>query len=445
MKNMNRRMKKWRVDFHHYYHEDATIKNPYLRQLFNSFKKTILAVKLFINDKIMTRAQALTYSTLLAIVPLLALVFAVAKGFGFTNVVQTRLLSAFEGYEDTVQMVFKAVNSYLKHAHSGIFIGVGIVILLYSLISLSETIEEALNYIWQVKNSRKMIRKITDYLCLIFMLPILLIVLSGFSMYTQSLLKDIPKVVFLDSLAHFSITILPYLVAGLLLTCFYVFMPNTNVKFKNAIIPGLFAGTCFLLFQNFYLSSQIWVSQYNAIYGSLAALPLFLMWSQISWGIVLFGAELTFVNQNFHSIDDKYKRKKISRNDHDFVCMLILGKISQRSSKINNKQPYSADELAQELELPIRLINNLVSDLVRTNWIAPLELEKDDETRYLPLYDSQVITLSEMIKKFNREGKVRIKINRNKFASQWIKFCEAENAYDSVNSKTILKDLFKED
>ena len=194
------------------------------------------------------------------------------------------------------------VNSYLIHTQSGIFLGVGLLFMLYTVLMLVNNVEETFNEIWQVSNARPIMRSLTNYMAMFFVFPIIIVVSMGLSIFMATIAQHTDGVVILGRAVRYLLDFSPYLLLSLLFVGLYVYMPNTDVKIKSAIVPGILSGVAMQLLQLFYIHSQIWVTGYNAIYGSFAALPLFMLWLQISWTICLFGAQLTFTNQNLDRI-----------------------------------------------------------------------------------------------------------------------------------------------
>lgn len=241
------------------------------KRTYNILKISFLAVQQFTEDKIMTRASALTYSTLLSIVPILAILFAIARGFGFDNLIESELRNSIANEQS--ELIITWVKSYLNHTKNGIFVGVGLIMLLWTILNLTDTIEQTFNYIWQVNKPRTLYRKITDYFSILLLLPLLFVISSGLSIFMSTFLKELDNFKLLAPLFQFAIRLIPYILIWGMFIGLYVFIPNTKVKLKHAIIPGIIAGTAFQAFQYIYIGSQIWVSGYNAIYGSFAAHP----------------------------------------------------------------------------------------------------------------------------------------------------------------------------
>ena len=248
----------------------------------------------------MTQASALTYSTLLAIVPILAVVFAIARGFGYNKYIEMWFRELLASQPQVADVIVSFVNSYLIHTRSGIFLGVGLIFMLYTVLMLVNNVEETFNQIWQVNNSRPIIRSFVNYLAMFFLLPIIIVISTGFSIFMETVADKMDDIVILEPIVRKLFSFFPYMLMSLIFVVIYVYLPNTKVRFSCAIIPGILAGIAMHLLQIAYINSQVWVTGYNAIYGSFAALPLFMLWLQISWTICLFGAQLTYTNQNLN-------------------------------------------------------------------------------------------------------------------------------------------------
>ena len=266
------------------------------------YHKLYLTIRFFTEKRVLTQASALTYSTLLAIVPMLAVVFAIARGFGYNKYIEVWFREVLASQPQVADVIVTFVNSYLVHTKSGIFLGVGLIFMLYTVLMLVNNVEETFNQIWQVNNSRPIIRSFTNYLAMFFLFPIIIVISTGLSIFMETVAGKMEDFVLLGPIINKLISLSPSMLMSLLFIVLYVYMPNTKVRFSCAVIPGILAGIAMHLLQIAYIHSQIWVTGYNAIYGSFAALPLFMLWLQISWTICLFGAQLTYTNQNLNRI-----------------------------------------------------------------------------------------------------------------------------------------------
>lgn len=269
----------------------------YLREI---YRKLYLTIRFFTEKRVMTQASALSYSTLLAIVPILAVVFAIARGFGYNKYIELWFRESLSTQPQVADIIVGFVNSYLVHTQSGIFLGVGLVFMLYSVLMLISNIEDTFNQIWQLSSTRPIIRSITNYLAICFLFPIIIVVSTGLSIFMETVADTMDGFRILGPAIRRMLSLAPCVLMSLMFIILYVYMPNTKVRFSSAIVPGILAGIAMQVLQLAYIHSQIWVTGYNAIYGSFAALPLFMLWLQISWTICLFGAQLTYTNQNLN-------------------------------------------------------------------------------------------------------------------------------------------------
>ena len=403
-------------------------------------KTVILAIRGFQRDSIQTKASALTFSTLLAIVPLLAVIVGIAGGFGLSETVRESVYLYFPGQADLFERAFDYAENYLKMAQGGLFIGIGLALLLYTVINLISAIESAFNDVWQVKNSRSWRRKITDYLALFIILPALMTISSGLSLFLSTIRKTyLNEYVFLTPVTDTLLSIAPYAITVLIFTALYILIPNTKVRFLNALSAGFITGIAFQLFQYFYISGQIWVSKYNAIYGSFAALPLLLLWLQLSWLLCLFGAEITYASQNVKTFSFDRDSKNISRRYKDFLIFLITSLIVKRFEQ--GGKPYSANELSEENCIPVRLTQEILYLLTELGIIFEVRIEDDERiVHFQPALDIHQISVGFIGRKIDEYGSENFKIDTGtQFKKQWGAILAMRE--DMLKSEVLLKDL----
>ena len=216
--------------------------------LYNAIKIATLSVKEFTERRVVNKASALTYSTLLAIIPILALLFAIARGFGFSNLLEDQFRNGLGGQAQTAETILSFIDSYLSHAKSGIFIGVGLIMLFYTVLLLTHNMERTFNSIWQVKKPRTLYRKMTDYFSMMLLLPLLIMLSSGISIFMSTFLKTMEEFFLLAPVIKFLVRLTPFVLTWGMFTALYIFMPNTKVKLKFAIVPGILAGSAFQAF-----------------------------------------------------------------------------------------------------------------------------------------------------------------------------------------------------
>ena len=410
--------------------------------IYSIIKTIYLCIDRFIEDRVMNKAAALTYSTLLATVPILAVLFAIARGFGFSNLMEQQIHQGLGGDTEATRTILKFVESYLAETKGGIFIGVGLVMLFATVLNLINNIEITFNRIWNVKKMRSWHRMVTDYFSMLLITPILLVLSGGISLFMTTMLDHMTEYELLTPVFKFLIGLIPFAITWLMFTGLYAFMPNTNVKFKYALIAGILAGSAYQAFQYLYIGSQLWVSKYNAIYGSFAALPLFLLWMQISWTICLFGALLTYACQNIQNFSFDKDTKNISRRYKDFTTVLIMSLIVKRFVK--GIKPYTAEELSLEYEIPIRLTRQILNLLLDIGFIneTTQENEKSEEIHYLPAFDINQMNVACLFERIDIYGSENFKIDKeDEFKGEWKILLNSKKEYYNKTSKILLKDL----
>lgn len=374
------------------------------RVFYEVVKIASLAIRFFTTKRVMNQAAALTYSTLLAIVPILAVVFAIARGFGYNKYIEVWFRNAFSSQPQVAEVLISFVNSYLVHTKSGIFLGVGLVFMLYTVMMLVNNIELTFNSIWQVKKKRSIFRTITDYTSMFFLFPILIVVSSGLSLFLATMANSIDDFLLLGSTIKFLIDAAPYFLMCMLFIALYVLMPNTHVKVKNAIVPGVLAGIAMQVVQFVYIHSQIWVTGYNAIYGSFAALPLFMLWVQISWTICLFGAELTYTSQNLDYYDLDAQTDDISHRYQLMISALLMSRVCRRFA--DGKPAPSADDLRNETGIPIRIVNDLLFKLSEAKLVIEVSSdEKGATSTFVPAESLDNLSVGVMVDRLEAQGR----------------------------------------
>jgi membrane protein len=372
----------------------------------NQLRICLLAIRRFIDDKCDLRASALTFYSLLSIVPVVAMAFAVAKGFGFEKILGEQLLAKLEGQEEVAERVIGFAQSLLENTKGGAIAGVGVVVLFWTVIKLLGNIETAFNDIWGVKTARPMGRKFADYLSVMMICPLLLIIASSVTvLITTRVAVMVERLSFLGYLADAIILflkILPYGVIWLVFTFIYAFMPNTKVELKSALWGGILAGTVYQLVQLAYITFQIGVAKYGAIYGSFAALPLFLVWLQLSWLIVLFGAEVSFAHQNVRTYEFEEDCLKVSHRFKRMAALVIAHACVKRF--VNEEKPLTAAVLARDLEMPIRLVRALLFELSEARILSEVYSDDHEDVAYQPGCDIDHLTVASVMERLDQRG-----------------------------------------
>lgn len=339
---------------------------PFVRSLIALLRIIVLSVRCFFKNNCMLHASALTYYTLLAIVPVAALAFAIAKGFGLYARLETWFRGTLVGKEEVAEKIITFSNNLLENTKGGLIAGIGAIALLYITIRLMMQIEKSLNDIWGVKTGRAILRKISDYLAIVLLCPLIIIVTTGATVYTTVQLSQMANAIPGISgtmnafLALFSRT-LPVIITWLIFAFIYIFIPNTRVRIIPALTGGFIAGVLYYVVQVLYIAAQYNVAKYNAIYGSFAALPLFLIWLQISWTFILLGAEIAFACQNVSSYEGTPGDGSVGSR-RKLVYAIKLVRTCARAF-LNRQPPLTDTELSAQLEIPVRTTRLLLYEL----------------------------------------------------------------------------------
>ncbi len=365
-----------------------------------------LAVRGFNEDKCLTKATALTFYTLFSIVPVLALGFAISKGFGLEQDLQVQLTISYPEYRDILAQAFVYAGSMLASAKGGVIAGVGIILLLWSVLKLLVNIEDSFNEIWEVKKGRSVVRKVTDYLTVMLISPLFLIIAGGLTVAIQTKMGNMHL---LSSFSTVLIKLLAYAMVAGVFTFVYLVLPNIKVSFKSAGVAGLISMILFELLQWAYLKFQIGANQMNAIYGGFAALPLFLIWVQYSWYVVLFGAEIAFANQNVEHYELENEITSLSYRYKKVISLMIANIVSKEFFK--GEKPMTSVEIAYKLDLPVRLARTIINEFVETGIFVEMKTESGKDVVYIPGVTESKFTVKHVIGTLEKNGVNNLPIN----------------------------------
>ncbi|MDI9339625.1 MAG: YihY/virulence factor BrkB family protein [Sediminibacterium sp.] len=356
-----------------------------------------LAIQGFNEDKCLTKATALTFYTLFSIVPILALAFALAKGFGFEKNLEQQLMENYGEYSEVLSKAFIYADSLLATTKGGIIAGFGVVLLLWSVMNLLVSIENSFNEIWEVKRGRSWTRKFTDYITIMVVSPFFLIISGSLTVAIQAKLGNI---VYFNFIGTFLLKMIAWALLAGVFTFLYMVLPNLRVQFKSAAVAAIIATVLFHLLQWAYIKFQIGANRMNAIYGGFAALPLFLIWVQYSWYIVLFGAELAFANQNVEHYEMENDIKNLSHRYKKVIALRIANLVAKRF--YDGQPALTVSQIAKELDLTSRLARIIINDFVETGIFVEVRGEK--ETLYQPGITESKFTVRYVLEHLDRKG-----------------------------------------
>jgi len=374
--------------------------------LIRQLRVVLMAWKGFRDNRISLRASALTFYTMLSVVPVAAMVFGISKGFGFEQKLERILreqISKREEFQAVIEYIINFAQNMLERIKGGFIAGIGLVVLFWAVMQVLGNIENSFNAIWQIKRPRPFIRKFSDYLSMMLIAPVLFVLSSTITVYISEIAQSSATYMqYVGPLLNFLVKLLPYILIFLLFTLLYVIMPNTKVLFKYGLYAGIIAGTIFQITQWIYIHFQVGVSRYGAIYGSFLALPLFLVWLQLSWLIVLLGAEISFAYQNIEKYEFETEALKIPTHKKRLLTFLIIHQIIR--GFMEGIPPLTATQISHNLAIPIRLVRDIIFDLHESGLIAETSTEYPRERAFLPAIDINRITVSYIIEKLDMQG-----------------------------------------
>jgi len=404
----------------------------------------LLAFRSFNEDKCQLRASALTFYSLLSVVPVIALAFAISKGFGLQKNLELLLTNELEGQQEVLKWVIQFANALLANTKGGVIAGFGVLTLLWAVISLLNSVETAFNDIWYLEKGRGFATKLSNYLSLMLICPVLLISSSSLTVFITSQMTLITEKISLlgkiSPLIFFLLKLSPYFFIWVLFTFMYIVIPNTRVSFKGGLFGGIIAGTIFQLVQKAYIYFQIGVSQYNAVYGGFAALPLFLAWLQLSWLIVLFGAEISFAVHNEEDYEFETDTKKISYYYKKLLALRIVELCVKNFCQ--GEKPADIHAFTHALGAPIRLVREILFDLIEARILSEVKQSDESITYYQPAQDVGNLTIKKVLDLLDRKGNGSIPFVKDHELEKILSTLESLDHLVTVSSENIpLKNL----
>lgn len=366
----------------------------------------VLAFRGFREDKVQLRASALTFNTLLSLIPVAAIAFGIAQSFGFKERLEVEIRNALMGHEEVMDWILMTTQNFLESSSGGFIAVVGLIILVWSVMQVLNHIEKSFNHIWQIKKARPWVRKFADYLSIMLIAPVFVVLSGSLTVYLNTKMVSISDQTLLLSTIKpalvFLLKLIPYIIIWAVFTMLYMVMPNTRVKFKSALVAGIIAGTIFQLVQLLYINSQMGVTRYSVIYGSFAAFPLFLVWMQISWLVVLMGAEISFANQNVGRYEFEYQSLSINSYQKRILTLQILNIIVKKF--LAGADPASASEISSNIQIPVRLAREIIYNLVAAGLIIEINIDQPRDRLYQPSMDTRKMTIEYVLSRIDKAG-----------------------------------------
>lgn len=344
----------------------------------------------FVEDGCYTKASALAFYSLLSTVPILAVLFGIARGFGLGNTIESEISHFLFQEPELSDKLIEFAYSQLQSVRGGLIAGVGSLVLLWSVTSLLNTVESTFNEIWKIKTGRSLLRKIQDYLAIFFIAPFFVVASSSINIFLNAQVTERAQsnvfVNVVSPILLFILSFFPFFLISVLFVFIYAFMPNTRIYWREAIVAGAIAGTAFQLWQWVYIQFQIGISSYGAIYGSFAAIPLFMLWLQVSWMIILAGAEIAVEVENGLFLPNRKPRFLSVKN----AALLIV--FSCIDAFVRGAPPYTERLLARKLGISHKNIHRILEALSKYRILSRAYLG-ENAFGYQPARSVQDITV----------------------------------------------------
>jgi len=340
-------------------------------------------------------SSALTFYSLLTIVPVIAIAFVVTKGFGLEKLIKDEIYKTFFLQDEILDQILIFSQRTLENAKGELIAGTGLLFLIWSVVKIFSAVEKSFNEIWKVQESRTFVRKLTDYMSLIFLFPLIIVLSNGLSAILQiSILKIYPGLLEI-------LNFIPQILIIVFFTLIYLIIPNTKVKLSTAFIAGLFSGIVFQVTQSVFIYLQVSLLNYNAIYGSFSLIPIFILWQKIVWFIILLGAHLSFIIQNSYKYSYTINEINLnfsSKRDISIMCIYYLVKNYEE-----DRPPMSTNELAHEVGIAIGVMQDILNMLVKLNFIVEI-VTSSDERKYKLSKNIEILSIGYIISQITEVG-----------------------------------------
>ena len=401
---MNKRLQQIRefVQYDLWRQSHMEIHAPKKRWLYRFLQTIILVARGFKDQVLVVRANSLSFALLFAFIPMMALIYAIARGFGFEEIVKSTISSSFLAEANVATVLLEWIERYLETARDGLFLGIGLIVLIWAVYAFFNMLENSFNSIWNVKQSRSFARRMTNYVMTLLLVPVLVVVTSGISIFlnsTEVLASVLDGIV---PIRKFMLRFLPFVATTGVFTWIFIAIPNTKVKFSSAIIPGILMGLLYQVVQALSMYLVVLFTRMSFVYGAFSAIPLVLIWLNVTCWLLLIGAELAFAIQNNDMFAYEKDLKAMSRRYKDYVMLYLLSVIIRRFEA--GEAPQTAQDMAADNQLPIRLVQQLLSRLEETVIVRRVYIEDEEEHAFIPALDTKAITVEMVIGRISAQG-----------------------------------------
>ena len=395
-------------------------------------------------DNIYIKASALTFFTILSVIPMVALAFGIAKGFGLHDELRAQIIMQFHNQEQVMNWILDFANTTLEQTSGGWLAGIGVAFLFSTVGQLLRYVENTFNSIWKVYETRVWYRQVTDYLAVIILVPALFIASSSATVLATTRLNEIlsqsDMLEGLKPVVSFLVQLIPFILLCTLSTAAFLAMPNTRVKFRTAIVAGLVAGIALQVLQILYVESQMGLTRLGTLYGSFAAIPLLMVWIQMSWVVLLMGAQLSYYLQNITRYEFEFDVQTVSPRQKKRLSLLVMHSLIV--DFVKGVKPRSPEEISLELSLPVRTVHDCLDQLHQAAMVTEVWNEEQEKYVYQPATDINRMTLSFVLEKLESSGSLhKIVINNSDYRKIDTALTRFENLVAASEENVLIRDL----
>lgn len=368
------------------------------RALVSAARIVVLVIRDIMSGELTLRAMSLVYTTLLSLVPLLALSFSILKGFGVQNQLNDTLRTALAplGEEKSAELTENLIT-FVNNMNVGVLGAVGLLFLIYTVVSLMQKIEGAFNYAWRIRTPRTFGERFTTFLSAITIGPLLIfaaIAATG-SLMSTTLMGQLEQLPGLGWLIELAVRLLPFVFVITAFSFLYAFIPNTKVRIPSALVGGAVAGILWELLSFGFASYAAGTSNYQLIYATFATAIFFMIWLYLNWMILLIGASIGFYHQHPAIVASGLREAHFNPRQNQRYSLSILARIGKRYyEEGETAEPYTLEDLAESYSLPVHALERCLNRLVALNILAETDIPKK---QYLPAIPFDTTTVTEVL------------------------------------------------
>ena len=395
-------------------------------------------------ENIYIKASALTFFTILSVIPMVALAFGIAKGFGLSDELRAQIIMQFHNQEQVMNWILDFANKTLEQTSGGWLAGIGVAFLFSTVGQLLRYVENTFNSIWKVDETRVWYRQVTDYLAVIILVPALFVASSSATVLATTRLNDMlsqsDMLEGLKPVVSFLVQLIPFILLCTLSTAAFLAMPNTRVKFRSALVAGLAAGIALQILQIVYVETQMGLTRLGTLYGSFAAIPLLMVWVQMSWVVLLMGAQLSYYLQNITRYEFEFDVQTVSPRQKKRLSLLVMHSLIV--DFVKGAKPRAPEQISMELSLPVRTVHECLDLLHEASMVTEVWNEEQEKYVYQPATDINKMTLSFVLEKLESSGSLhKIVINNSDYRKIDTALTRFESLVASSEANILLRDL----